>query len=298
MRRALLLLLAACNQLVDAEAELGDCDREADFIALAPVPGLEGQLHDQSAWLSPDELTVVFSRRTVGPPEHHGDLYVAHRDDLAHAFGAAAPLAELNTEADEYSASLTSDLLTIYFDRQDADGAYALFSARRDAVDQPFGTPVPVSLHGWPGSNFQPFVAVRALFFSSAYDHGTSKLYEAPGGGSSFGTPAPVFTYDPLPFLASYENPIVTPDGRELYYSVPSRPNVVERDIWHATRSDDGAFTTPHPVTGVNADSMDYPAAVSADNCRLYFITDRGVTERGLSAPSGRLALWVARRRE
>src|SRR5262249_24516947 len=111
------LLAASCNRLLGTPGPRhGAWDPPAAFDHAAPVGGIESGLGIQSAQLSRDELTVVFSRLTVGGTTGRGDLYTAHRDHLADGFRDTAPLVELNTQLDEHSASLSDDQQTLYFD--------------------------------------------------------------------------------------------------------------------------------------------------------------------------------------
>lgn len=301
---ALVVATAACNQWIDLpEPARGACDPAAEFVELAPVAGLPLERGDFGAWLSPDERLVVFSRQTTDdaatPRERHGDLYLARRADRGAAFGPAEPLRELNTEADELSVSLTRDLQTIYFDRMvtdppDANGdrriRYQLMSAQRAAEDAPFTAPLPLTLTRPDRSDYEPFVVASALYFSAAETGRLSGLFVAHGGGVAFGPPDLLASLQTRTYVASYEHPVVTADQREIYFSVPPATDTTARELWHATRTDPlAAFDPPARVTSLAAGSKDRPAAISDDNCRLYFITDRAG-----AGPQ----LWVAARRD
>jgi hypothetical protein len=291
-----LLGAAACNQLVDVpDLERGPCDPFAGFVTLGPVGGLARELGVQNAWLSSDERTVVLSRitydTTAEPPvPRYGDLYLAHRDRPGDDFGAARPFTELNSEFDEYYASMTSDLLTIYFDRLDRPMQYRILMATRVAPDAPFGPPVPVALGGDDvSSDFEPFVAEDTLYFASNRFDSYASLFAARGRGTDFATPRAMALLETLAPTTAYENPIVSVDQRTIYFSAPPDLTRNARDIWIAMREDPAvAFELPQPVPTLNTTSNETPTWLSDDGCRLYFVTDRG----GQGS-----RLWMASRR-
>lgn len=286
------LLAASCNQLLGTpEARRGACDPRDAFDHAAPVGGIESGLGIQSAALSRDELTVVFSRLTVGggaasPIARRGDLYTAHRDHLADAFRGAAPLDELNTELDEHSASLSDDQQTVYFDRQGPSGRYQIWTASRSGSAGPFGLPTAVALGDLPGSNLQPFLTSSTLYVAARQDDGAASLFAAARSGSSFTAPRRLASLETLP-VPAYENPVVSSDELTIYFSAPP-DNATPQDIWTASRAgNDQPFGTPHALAELDSVSAERPTWLSADSCRLYFVTNR--TGQGFQ-------LWVASR--
>lgn len=294
MRLAVVPLLAACNQLLDIpDVHHDDCDPDAPFVHLAPVGGLDAELGDQGAQLSRDELVIVFSRLTVaGTPENpiprFGDLYLAHRDTPDAAFGAATALGELNTELDEVGASLSEDMLTLYFDRSDPSQRYHIFAASRSTLGDVFGAPVPLALGGDASSERQPFITPTGIFFASTRGDGSADLFAASGHGTSFEPPRRLTSLETLPGPTAYENPVVSADGLTIYFSAPP-DNATPRDIWTGSRATlDQSFGPPHAVAALNTPSAERPTWISDDSCRLYFVTNR--------AGQG-FALWIASRR-
>jgi len=288
------LLATACNQLLELpDVHRGACGSEAPFIYLAPVGGLDGELGEQGAQFSRDELTIVFSRLTVvGPAENPiprlGDLYIVQRDARDDVFGAATALSELNTELDELHASLAEDGLTLYFDRSDPSHRYHIFAASRSARDEVFGAPVAIALGDPSSSNGGPFITPTAIFFASTRSDGSASLFTANGRGASFEPPRRLASLETLPAPTAYDNPVVSSDGLAIYFSAPP-DNATPRDIWSASRAEpDQPFGPPHAVAALNTASAERPTWISDDNCRLYFVTNR--TGRGF-------ALWVASRR-
>jgi hypothetical protein len=108
----------------------------------APTPLLE--LNSPSGEflprLSPDELNIVFtSQRAEG--RGFTDIWRAQRSSAAAPFGEPENLAELNTDADDTGARLSSDGLTIFFasNRVGGQGRLDIWRATRAAINEPFG---------------------------------------------------------------------------------------------------------------------------------------------------------------
>jgi hypothetical protein len=288
----LLAFATACNQMLDApRVHRGACDPDAEFVQVAPVGGLESELGEQSAQLSHDELTVVFSRQILtGPVPRYGDLYIAHRDHRRDDFRDVTALDEVNTEFDEFSASLSDDLLTLYFDREDQGRQYEILAARRSSPGEAFGAPTPVPLgdENSSDSDFEPLITPTTLYFASTRSGGYAKLFMAAGRGTTFAAPRQMVSLETLTSPTAYENPIVASDGLTIYFSAPA-DNMITRDIWSASRSDpDEPFGPPHAVASINTTNHESPAWISEDSCRLYFTTKRNGRD---------FELWMASRR-
>jgi len=282
MRRLawLALLASGCSQVLGVpEVQRGPCDPAAPFVTLAPVPGLDSPFGTQSAQLSRDELTVVLSRTTVAgtpdaPVARHGDLYLAHRDHRASAFQDIIPLDELNTGADERSASLSDDLLTLYFERRDGAQPAQIFAARRASPDGAFGTPMPLVLQS-PASDVAPFATASALYFASRQPDGSARLFTATGRGTVFAAARELVSLETLPAPAAYEHPVVSSDGLTIYFSAPP-DSASPRDIWRASRADLAQpFGPARAVPELNTRSAEQPSWLSDDRCRMYFLTNR-----------------------
>jgi hypothetical protein len=283
-----ILLASACNQGFGApEVHRGPCDPGSPFVYLAPVAGLGSQLGEQSAQLSRDELTIVFSRVTIAgtqdaPVPRHGDLYMAHRDHLAEDFHDAVALNELNTELDERTGSLSDDKQTLYFDRQDPSQRYQIFAASRSAPGEPFGAPTPIALRDHAGSDIEPFFTPSALFFASRSNDGSASLFTADGSGTSFAATRQLASLEVLPAPTAYEHPVVSSDGLTIYFSAPP-DSAAQRDIWRASRSDpEQPFGSVRAVAELNTISAENPTWISEDSCRLYFMTNRSGQGHGL----------------
>ncbi|MCW5809139.1 MAG: hypothetical protein KIT31_42690, partial [Deltaproteobacteria bacterium] len=266
----------------------GDCDGRADIVRTVPVGGLDG-LGVQNAQLSPDERTIVFSRLISTPIDLDGELYLAHRDDPDGDFGEAIALSELNTELDEFSPSLSEDLLTLYFDRQDRAGRYQILAATRAAIGEPFGPPTALTLGDGTSSDFEPYVTAGAIFFSSTRAHGLPSLFAAAGRGTTYAAPERLVALEALPFPTAYEHPVMSSDGLTIYFGAPPDPSVDHHDVWSASRTAvDEPFDAPRAVPGLATAHDERPVWISRDNCRLYVMSDAGGTSQ----------LWLASRRD
>jgi hypothetical protein len=288
-----LILASGCDQVLGVpEVHHGPCDPASAFVRLGPVAGLDSELGEQSAQLSRDELTIVFSRVTISgtqdaPVPRYGDLYMARRDHLADDFHDVVALDELNTELDEQTASLSDDQLTLYFDRRDPAQRYQIFAASRSAPGENFGAPTPIALGDQPGSDVEPFITSSALFFASRENDGSASLFTATGRGTSFLAAHKLVALETLPAPTAYEHPVVSSDGLTIYFSAPP-DNATPRDIWRASRSDPvQPFGAPRAVAELNTVSAEQPTWISEDSCRMYFTTNR--TGRGFG-------LWLASR--
>jgi hypothetical protein len=296
MRNGLVLALSAtaCNQLLGIpEVERGACDTDAPFVEIAPVRGIDSELGIQSAQLTRDELTIVFSRLTVvgpggEPVAHRGDLYTAHRDRRGDDFRDTAALEALNTELDELTASLSSDDKTLYFDRRDQAQRYQMFAVPRLATAA-LGEPSPLRLGDDADSYSEPYATTGALYFAARRTDGSASLFSASGHGSAFTTPQQLASLELLPSPTAYENPVVSSSAKGIYFSAPP-DNASPPDIWRASRSAPGQpFGPPHAVAELNSPSAERPAWLSDDSCRLYLTTNRA--GRGFE-------LWMASRDE
>jgi hypothetical protein len=87
--------------------------------------------------LSPDELTLIFARRTPGTGF---ELLEATRSSLTGTWSTPTPLGgAINTTAQEESPYLTTDGLRLYF-TSDRSGSYDLYVALRASTDVPWSS--------------------------------------------------------------------------------------------------------------------------------------------------------------
>lgn len=262
------------------------CDVTAPFATPVPVDGLNSALDDLTARFTPDELTVVLSRKQMSGVY---DLYTASRAARDAAFGTPTLLATVNSINSDVWPALTPDGLTLMFDSdRGTPGTYRIYSSKRATMSDPFGTAVAV-----------PELAIKDVNASLANEHalyfnsltrggaGSADIWRAeinPDG--SLGTPAALI--GGVNGVNEDVTAALTQDELRIYFR---RTVAAEPDIFTASRSttsDGWGAATPVPglsVAGVN----EVPTWVSADGCNLYLYSN---------APDGGggLDIYVARR--
>jgi hypothetical protein len=294
--------LGGCNDVLGipeperaaSEADAGQaearCDHGAPFTSLSLVPSLSSTAAEKTVWLSASEHTAIFNRESS---DRYGDLFVATRDDRALPFGPATPLTALNSDDEEYRASMSADGVTIYFDRlvgsASADARYSIFTAvRLDEGDGGwrFAAPTPLDAVSSAMQDFEPFTTDDAMYFGSTRNGGIARLWRAPRAGTGFGA-ADVVPAGEVQH-SSAEMPVPSADGLALYFSAQERHSRnISSDIWVSVRTGPGQpFEAASEITVLNTDFRDTPGWLSPDNCRLYFTSDRG----------GQFDVWLAER--
>lgn len=137
-------------------------------------PGHEGGTQAMNAHVDLPELRVVVGLN--GPETQGWDLAIASRERPEDAWGAFAPLDELNDEGEQLAPFLFDDGRQLLFRSGDD-----LFWARRQSTDEPFGEPEPLDELNDPAARENdPYLSPdgSTLFFSSARSGGTD-IYEA-----------------------------------------------------------------------------------------------------------------------
>jgi hypothetical protein len=294
MRPTLLLLLAACGSdpaLPDARPDVtvARCDPEAPFAAPVPVEGLNSVNDDVSARLSPDELTVVFARRT-GAGSGLFDLYSAIRASRDLPFETPTLLATVNSVNSEHWPSVSPDGLLLVFSSDRSTGKSHIYSSKRASVADKFGPPMiaPALMD----LEEHPYLANgRALYFSSAIRTGGQGLADIwrTEIDSTGATSTPVAVLGGVNTPEAEVTPAVTEDELHIYFR---RATGGELDVYTAARSstaDGFGAATAVPVVatpGVN----EVPTWISPDGCSLY------VQIVGATDGMGGTDLYVARR--
>jgi hypothetical protein len=127
--------------------------------AVAPPLGNTSNQSDQASWISPDGLTIyISSPRGDGVHEH---IMVATRAATTVPFGAPTATGMPNSTADDTSAVLTADQLTMYFSSTQTASANTvnIWKATRSTVADGFGTPVLVNELNNSGFNYPSWVS-------------------------------------------------------------------------------------------------------------------------------------------
>ncbi len=286
------ILAGACGSDNAAPDAMPDapprCDPSAPFAAPVPLDGLNTTLDDATARLSPDELTIVFTRRQTSALY---DLYQATRASRDAAFGSVELLATVNSVNSEVWPSISLDGLTLAFDSdRGTPGMFRIYFAKRATTAERFAaaTAVPELMV----REVNPLlVNDHALYFTSVVrtGQGLEDIWRAEiNVNGMVGTPAAVLggVNSPAEEVAA----TLTEDELRIYFR---RTVGTEPDIFTASRStvNDG-FGASTPVPGLSvANVNEVPSWVSADGCNLYLYSD---------APGGAglSDLYVARRGE
>jgi hypothetical protein len=202
----------------------------------------------------------------------------APRCDPTRPFGTPQAMGALNSPADDVTASLSPDELTVYFSSTRAGGAggYDIYFATRASIDDPFGTPQLLNGVNTASADLRPMVTADGLTLFKEHFNGTDYDIDVATRGStsvSFGTPAP----DPGLNQASGTDDAETilPDGSQIYFH-SSRDGGGAVHFYTATWNG-AAWSTPVHPTGTGLDSAageDYPF-ISPDNLTLYFSSMR-----------------------
>jgi hypothetical protein len=270
----------SCNEVTDL----------VDFGPAMPMPGVNTSGPEDSAWLSPDELTIWVSTER---PEGIGgyDIFRGERDDGSAAFGALTPIAAVNTAFVEREPELTADTLTLYCvsNAPSSAGGLDIMVSTRDSTLADFGTPAPVSNINTASHEASPCIDADGteLYFASNRA-GSYDLYRAQlGAGGSFG--APVVIGELSPGDAEDGAPVISADGLTIFFQSDRDDPLY--DVYVATRStrDDG-FGEPVALgESVNTSATEWPIWLSNDGCRLVFGSTRPEGEGGYD-------LWIAER--
>jgi hypothetical protein len=153
----------------------------ASFGPATPLTELNSSSIDLHPRTSADELSILF---TSLRPEGRGraDIWRARRSAVGAAFGAPENVADLNTDADETGAWLSSDGLQVFFtsNRAGGQGGLDIWRAARASADAPFGPAQVMAELNTAGDELDiAFSSTeRELLFSSNRD-GTNELWRS-----------------------------------------------------------------------------------------------------------------------
>src|SRR6185437_15657264 len=192
-------LVVACGSdhagaIVDAPPPMRDtapgprCDATAPFGSAVNLgSAVNTALNEATPRLSPDELTMVFSRLN---PDQTWDMYSVTRASIGDPFGAPAVLGTINSVYTDVWPTLSPDARTIYFNTTRAtpsNSAEQVFVATRGSPGADFGPPTYVA--AFMNNDNQPYVNATAdkIYFSSSSrpdTTGGADLYYAPLDGS------------------------------------------------------------------------------------------------------------------
>jgi len=256
---------------VDAPIDAGPrCAPTAQFGAPELIASLSTDLDDVTARLSPDELDVVFSRRTGALY----DLWTARRPSIEEPFGPAALLTSVNSVNNDVWPALSPDGLVLMFDAdRTTPGSYRIWSSTRPSLTAPFGPPA-LRTELMPGEVHSMLPTDRAIYFASGARPGLGAADIWRADINDRGVIAvPIALVGGVNTAADEVTPAVTADERQIFFrrTFGVAPDL-EHDIYTASRStpQDGWGPSTAVTSLAVAGVAETPNWVSPDGCHLY----------------------------
>jgi hypothetical protein len=243
----------------DGASPAARCDRRKRFgpprlVQELDAPGVD----DLGLRLTTDELSGYFVRGGLGIQRVSRTSRTAPFTDIDRLGG--------DFTANDGHATLTSDGLTMFLERQVSPLRFDIFVSRRPALDVEFTQLDPVANLSMDRLEGAPSVSGdgSAIYFHSLTPANQGFLLRSQRrqGLYSDGEPVP-FVEPPM----SAVSPVITPDELALYY-------LAGDDIWVARRPSTAApFAVEQRLTELNAPQplAEFPSWISADECVIYF---------------------------
>lgn len=266
------------------------CDPAKKFDPPVPLAALSNpDIAETNARFTAGETTAFFANYGVdggvlyGAPggdgflldNFWGDIYSITRASTAAPFGTAKLVSSLSSPTLEGAPTVTADGKTAYFARYEGSTTKATIWTAVGGSGTEFDGPAPVAggLNDG-GSEESPYVLPdgSALYFKRTQKT-LGGLYRSPVANGKVGDPQPV------PGIASNAGDylgtvVVSGDELTIYWSVGIQGVTAGTDIFVATRADKSLpFSGKHALTEVNTALEESPTYVSADGCRLYYMS-------------------------
>lgn len=130
-----------------------------------PQPAeLNSDRNERSPAPSADLLTIVFASNRGATNR----IYIAERASTSAPWSTPRELTELAATGTEDSPMLSDDKLSLYF-TSDRSGNFDLYVARRASVDDPFGSPEPLTEINTDAEESDPWISPdqRTLYFTT-----------------------------------------------------------------------------------------------------------------------------------
>jgi hypothetical protein len=258
------------------------CNTTKQFGEPVLIESLNTDFDDATPRLFPDELGIVFARRSAAG---NFDLWTATRTSRDEPFGAPSLLTTVNSINSDMWPSQSADGLTLIFDAdRTTTNTFRIWMSTRLSVTSPFGPPalrpelMPNEFHGILAND-------RALYFAST---------ARPGEGRADIWRADVSTTNtignPIALVGGVNTdeeelaPALTPDEKTIVFrrsttTPPVPPETMptfEYDVYTASRStpQDGFGPSSKVDTLAMPGIVETPSWVSPDNCALYGFTN------------------------
>jgi hypothetical protein len=279
------------EQVQSVAQAVGPCDSSMPFTAPVPAfktitqPGLTNQYDGLT--LSSDGLTAYLSGRHL--PNTSYDIMKLGGDPMNPAFTDAnaqvvqpvgPELTRVTTSnVDDRAPFLRANGLTLYLYKRNGSND-DIYVSTRTSTNVEFAVASPVSAVNSAYHDQDPFFLEtnQNLFFASQRDNGIQRdLYRLQGSSI-------IKLLNPASGAAvntEYEEwrPVLASDGLTLYFA-SGRPGGIgndfqDGDIYVATRASlSTPFSNVTNVATLNSSGREFPVAISADNCTLYFASN------------------------
>lgn len=202
-------------------------------------------------------------------------LAVAACGDNALAPGPWGPPERLlpASTSDDDDPSLTSDLLELYFNREQD-----IYAATRPSLSAPWSTPVRIAELSTPGFETTPEIAGDGLSITFASDglggRGGLDIFLAtrPSRTAAWGAPVEIDALDSATVDgAAY----LTPDGTTAVLGTDRKANTDHDLYWSVRASASDPWPTPVELAALDSPAADWSPMLSADQQTLLFVSYR-----------------------
>jgi hypothetical protein len=279
-----LLWFGACGSnerqtetLGTAKLAIQPCDTSAPFNA--PVRAFTGEYRYDGLTFKPNGLSAYLSGEHLSSTSY--DIMRVDRTSLDAGFpDDASVVTSLSTSnVNDRGPQLSEDGNTIYLARP-SPTYDDIYSAQWDASAGEFGQASALTAVNGTLHDRDPFYSAEEddLYFSSERGGSdTRDLYQwdgsADGGVTKLPTGSGSVNLDGI----DEERPVVSSDGLVLYFSSKRSGigNDTNGDIFMSTRTSTGSsFGSPTNLVALNSSGRDFPVAISADKCTLWFASN------------------------
>jgi hypothetical protein len=268
----------------------GEVDAPPDAASEAPVEGGDGGMDSSVADVSVQDSPAA---------DAHPEAEAGAACNPAAPFGTPtlAPY-PVDMTATDYSARLSSDLLTLYLMRAPSGGSYSIYTATRASPSATFGSLTLLPGVALGAANMQkPTVTGDQL---TLYLDSDAPPDDAGTGGTHIWSFSRTSTASAFALAGEVDlgspgsddlSPFLLADGATLYFS-SDRAGYVSPYV--TTLGDAGTWAAPQLLAQLDSPGViTFDLAPSADGLTLYFASNRS---GDAGANSGGMDVWVSRR--
>jgi hypothetical protein len=191
-------------------------------------------------------------------------------------FGPPVLVPEVSSPGQEWSPTLSNDLLTLYFssDRPGGAGGFDIWMAQRASPTAPFDPPTNLTGLNTASNEGGASISQNDLRLYLQSD------MAGPRGLYVSGRASPTDAFGPGIYLdipiSDAASPDVTADERTLYFGSTDPGGMGDLDVWAVTRQGGGVdWEAPANVTAVNTPGYDHAPSIDGSGLTLYLEGDR-----------------------